>query len=184
MALTDLLEKHRAAILQRWLQLIVDTYPADTARFLLREKDRFLNPVGYTIAQETAVLLDEIARGQNAERLGNSLDNMLRIRAVQEFPPSEAVVFVFLLKKAVRDELASEPQESRLLAEMLSLESRIDEAALRAFDIYMSRREKIYEIKANEVRRRSEKLMERLNRIYGGAAEPPNLDEPDSPSSD
>ena len=54
MALEHLLSQKRAAILDRWLQLIIESYPADSSIFLKQEKDRFVNPVGYTISQEIA----------------------------------------------------------------------------------------------------------------------------------
>ena len=42
----------RAAILRRCLNGIFETYPPETARFMSNEDDRFLNPVGCTIARE------------------------------------------------------------------------------------------------------------------------------------
>jgi hypothetical protein len=51
---------------------------------------------------------------------------------------------------------------------VLKLESRIDELALLAFEIYMQCREKIYECRVNEVKGQREiamKLLERTNRI-------------------
>jgi len=166
--LADLLKPDRTAVLMRWSQLIVETYPPDTASFLQREKDRFLNPVGYTIAQETGAILDELVGGLDSARLSRSLDNLMGIRAVQEFSPSQAVGLIFLLKRVVRDGLGSRVQESRTFEELLELESRVDAAALIAFDAYMKRRERVYEIGANEAKRRVGVLLQRMNRLYGG----------------
>ena len=46
MALGDLLLRNEAAILKRWFNLILETYPADTAPLMRKDKDRFTNPVG------------------------------------------------------------------------------------------------------------------------------------------
>lgn len=162
-----MLTRDSEAILKRWVDLIVESYPADTAGFLRREKDPFLNPVGHTISQEAALILGEVLGGKNADRLATSLDSIIRIRAVQDFAPSQAVDFVFLLKKAVRDGLKADSGDGRGHRELLEFESAVDSMALLAFDIYMRRREKIHEIRANEIRKRSAWLLDRLNRVYG-----------------
>lgn len=184
MALAELLLEREATILQRWFDLIADTYPPDTARFLRQEKDPFLNPVGSSIAREIKVIFAELQRGGSTDKLASALDGIAQIRAVQEFTPGRALAFIFLLKRAVRDDLASHLRDGSLWGELLAYESRIDEAALVAFDIYMRRREKIHEIRTNEIRQRSELLLERLSRIYGGPErEPPDVDRPDSTPS-
>ena len=170
MVLEHLLSQKRAAILERWFQLILETYPADTSRFLKREKDRFINPVGSTISQEMEALYDELLQEMNSVKLADSLDNIIKIRSVQDFSPSQAIAFVFLLKQAIREELEDEIQEQRILDELLAFESHIDKLALLAFDIYVRCREKIHEIRLNEVRAERERafrLLERINKTYG-----------------
>ncbi len=166
MVLEHLLPQKRAAILERWFQLVLGTYPADTSRFLKQEKDRFINPVGYAISQEIEALYDELLQGMNSDKLADCLDNIIRIRAVQDFSPSQTIAFIFLLKKAIREELASEITENRVFEELLKFESRIDKLVLLAFDIYMKCREKVFEIRVNEVKAERErvfKLLERTN---------------------
>jgi len=165
--LKNLLSEHKPAILRRWFNLIVETYPSDASALYRREKDQFLNPVGYTIARQIEIIYDELFQGMNRERLSLSLDDIARIRAVQEFSPSQALVFVFLLKKAMREELDDEIRRDVALEELLEFESRIDELALLAFDAYVKCREKIYDIRANELRDRSKILLERMNLMYG-----------------
>ncbi len=170
MVLESLLSQNRAAILERWFQLILETYPAGTSRFLKKEKDRFVNPVGYTTSREIGVLYEELLRGMDSDKLSVSLDNIIRIRSVQDFSPSQAIAFIFVLKKAIREELASEIRENQLFEELLRFESRIDELALLALDIYMKCREKVYEIRVNEVkaeRERAFKLLEGTYIMYG-----------------
>jgi hypothetical protein len=87
------------------------------------------------------------------------LDEIIRIRALQNFTPSQALAFIFLLKIVIREELAEEIRKENLAAEILELESRIDGLALLGFDVYTKRREKIYEIKADEAKRRVSGLM-------------------------
>jgi len=58
--------------------------------------------VGYTISQEINVLYEELLQGRvDSDKTATSLDSIIRIRAIQDFSPHEAVSFVFLLKKAI-----------------------------------------------------------------------------------
>ena len=164
MVLEHLLPQKRAAILERWFQLILETYPADTSRFLKQQKDRFINPVGYTISQEIEALYDELLQEMNSDKLAACLDNIIRIRAVQDFPPSQTIAFIFLLKKAIREELASEIAENRVLEELLKFESKIDKLVLLALDIYMKCREKVFEIRVNEAKAERERVLKLLDR--------------------
>lgn len=170
MALEHFLSENKATILERWYRLILETYPPNTSRFLKREKDRFVNPVGYTISQEIGVLYDELLTGMDLEKLTTSLENIIKIRSVQDFPPSEGVVFIHLLKRTMREELEGKFPSDRIFEEWAQLESKIDTLALLAFDIYMRCREKIFEIKVNEVkgeRERIFKLLERTRLVSG-----------------
>jgi len=137
MSLKDLLAKNKAAVLGKWHALVLDTYPADSSAFFKKEKDRFLNPVGFTIATEIESLYDGLLQGTSCDQLSASLDSIIRIRAVQDFSPSKAIGFLLLLKKAIRDELWSPIKDGRLLEELLDFESRLDELALLATDIYV-----------------------------------------------
>lgn len=164
MALGHFLEGNRAAILERWNHLIVETYPPNTSRFLRRERDRFINPVGYTISQEIGVLFEELLGGMDLERISRSLENIMKIRSVQDFPPSEGVGVILLLKKTIREKLGSEVSDVRVFEEWSALESKIDSMALLAFDIYMKCREKIFEIKVNEVKGETQRILRLLER--------------------
>ncbi len=47
----EALVERRDAIVAEWLERTLLTYPGQTSRFLLHEKDRFRNPVGHTLRQ-------------------------------------------------------------------------------------------------------------------------------------
>jgi len=170
MALEHYLSQKKAAILNTWHHLIMETYPLDTSVVLKREKDRFANPVEYTISQAIEVLYDELLHNMEPDRLSVSLDNIIRIRSVQDFPPSQAIVFVFLLKKAIREVLANDIGKSLDYKNLLEFESRIDELVLLALNIYVKCREKVYEIRLNEIKVQGEqalRLLEISNPAYG-----------------
>jgi len=99
--------------------------------------------------------------------LSGKLEGIVKIRSVQQFNPSQALSFIFMLKKALRMELADQEANIRYQEELRLLETTIDQVALLLFDSYMAYREKIYEIKANELKMRSLKLLERINMAQG-----------------
>ena len=167
MALTKLLTEHKDAILQRWLNLITDTYPTEASAFL-KGKDRFSNPVGYTISQETNALYEELLQGRvDSDKTSTSLDGIIRIRAIQDFSPHEAVSFVFLLKKAMIEELGSEIEKEQSFREWLDFEPGIDKLASLAFDKYVECREEICQLRVKEVKADREMALKLLNLVGG-----------------
>jgi len=165
MKIENLLSQKRAAILERWFDVMLETYPIDTSMFLKKQKDRFANPVGYTISQGIEGLFEELLQGMDSGKVSSFLDNIVRVRAVQDFPPSQAMAFIFLLKKVIKEELKSEIRENGLAEELLIFESKIDALALLSFDIYMKCREKIYEIRVKEVKNSVHMLLRKANLI-------------------
>ena len=162
MKVENLLKQKASHIQKRWLNLIIDTYPADSQRFLREQKDRFANPVGTTITRAVESLYRELLQEMDPEKVTASLDEIVRIRAVQDFTPARAMSFLFQLKKVLREELQQEIKESTAACEeLLALESRVDEMALRGFDLYMNCREKVYEIRAKEAKNHVSRLLQR-----------------------
>ena len=161
MKLEKLLSEKGPAILDRWLKLILESYPADTQRFLKKQKDPFANPVRHTISREIENIYKELLQGLDREKVSPFLDRIIRIRAVQDFPPSQALDFIFLLKKVIREALGKEVGEHQLSDDLLVLESKIDDLALIAFDVYMACREKLYSLSANEARNQVYRLLQK-----------------------
>lgn len=165
MKLREFLSEKRAAIREKWFDSILASYPADTSNFLKSHKDKFTNPVGSAIAGAVDGILGELIEGgrlpAEAGAAPGYLDDIIRIRAVQGFTASEAVSFVLALKKIIRAEVGGGKEAGGLLGEMPGLEDRIDALALLSFDIYMRCREKVYDLKANELRQRTFRLLQR-----------------------
>ena len=165
MGLENLLFQNQSAILKRWLHLILETYPADTAIIMRKDKNQFTNPVGSTISREIEVLFGKLCEGIHDEKCRASLDSILKIRSVQDFSPSKAVGFIFLLKRAIGETLKNEICKESVMDEWLQFQSRIDDLALQAFDTYMDCREKICEIRVNQAKAEKEmafRMMERM----------------------
>ena len=167
MKLEKLLSQRESDILKRWLESILDTYPADTKRFLKKQHNRFANPVGHTISKETENLYRELCnKGDiDPERISPILDRIIRVRAIQDFTPSQAILFIFTLKRVIREELKGEIGDKEFSEDLLRFEEKIDKTALIAFDLYMKRREKIYEIMAKQAKNQVSSLLRKTGLV-------------------
>lgn len=143
----------RQAVLDRWRALTFAAYAERGERFLSGEPDRFRNPVGHVLGENLGLLLDGILADAPAEDLRPALDAIVRIRAVQDLPPSVAVEFVFLLKRALREESGGGKWD--LPPEVpAGLLERIDRLALHAFDLYVQCHRQLHELRLREIRAR------------------------------
>ncbi len=149
--------EHRDEILERWIDVVMEGYPEETAKFLRSRSDRFANPVGAGLREGLAELLDGVLRGDEPDELTSALDLVIRVRAVQEFAPSAAVGFVLDLKNVLREVARVEAADG-----WDALDHRIDRLGLCAFDVYMRCREQMWMIRAKEIRNQSVGIMERM----------------------
>lgn len=163
MKLKEFLAQNKKVILEKWFHRIIDSYPADSSNFLRHEKNRFNNPVGYTISRDIEYLYDALCDEATDERLASCLEFIVRIRAVQDFTPSQAMAFIPVLKDVVHETQVEQAGDCSTESELADFDRRVDRLCLLGFDVYMKCREKIYEIKANEAKMRVYKLLERTN---------------------
>ncbi len=163
----SLLAQRRPALTKRWIDAVLSTYSADAAGFMRRQKDPFANPGGHLIDECIPVLLDALDRGVERDQVEGPLEGLLKLRALQDFTPSEAVAFVFAVKTMLREELDFEP----LAPEWSTLDTRVDALGLVAFDVYMRCREKVYEVRYNQLKKMNYVMLERANRDMPRAAE-------------
>ncbi len=159
--LEDLLQENRSQLVQEWYEQAYCSYPGETAKFLKRQKDEFANPVGATFSKELEKIFDELLLEESTDNLPNSIDAIVRVRAVQDFPPSSAVAFFQELKEVVRQKLGAQIQKYGLQQELYLFESKVDQLSLLVFDIYMKCREKLWELKAKEAQLRTKNLLRR-----------------------
>ncbi len=158
MTVTEVLARKKYAVIDRCVRLTMETYPAESITFLQEEKDPFVNPVGSTLRRELRTILEGIIASDKTEQLIPSLDAIVRIRAVQDFLPSEALAFTVHLKKAIREELRNELISPDLVNDLEAFDLRIDALTLAAFDLYTKCREKIAEIRLGEARSERDRL--------------------------
>jgi hypothetical protein len=161
MKLHRLLENKKPVILKKWLAIIFDTYAADTAKFFNGDKDMFANPVGHTITGNAEYIIEGLIRGEDAAALSACLERIIRIRAVQDFTPVQAVSFMNSLKTVISGQLKPEIRRHRLWDEWEELQASIDNLSLQAYELHAKMKEKIQHIRMKE-RENNERFLIKL----------------------
>ncbi|TGE33135.1 hypothetical protein E4K68_08320 [Desulfosporosinus sp. Sb-LF] len=166
MNLTALLEEKRSIILEKWFDGILGTYPTDTSGFMKKQKDRFANPVGHSISQGIQGIFGALLGEKDFAEGLPFLEDIIKVRAIQDFTSAQAMGFIFLLKRTVRETLIEEIRQNQIYDELLDFESKVDELALFAFNIYVKCREQLYELKSEELKRMTHTLLKKANLAY------------------
>jgi len=133
------------AILDAWFDKTIEIYPDQARGSISQIAERFRNPVGFSVRESLAKLLEELAGEMDVVRAGEAAEEIVRLRAVQDCSPTEAVGFVFQLREIIRAHHAE--------AEFVDLERRLDELALVTFGRYMKCREDLALVRFNEAKR-------------------------------
>lgn len=155
------LQLKKDAVAKRWLQDIYGTYAPETAKFLKRVKDPFSNPVGHTLITSTAAICDQICGDEmDADTVCTHLVEIIKVRAVQDMSPAQALSFVFLFKAAARVEIGNDVPAATLEI----LDHRVDQTALFAFDIYTKCREQMYQLRNQEMQRHVSVIIDKFNK--------------------
>lgn len=134
-----------AEIAERWLRRTLASYPAKVQPFIAAESDPFRNPVGSTLRRGLAAIVRESLGVMDTQALAVAVDELIRLRAVQDFTPREALRFIFDLRAAAAESGVPLPAD---------FPARVDQIALLAFDKYMACREQIFDLRARELRLR------------------------------
>ncbi len=159
-----LISGHEEAIAKKWLEAALKSYQAEAASFFLKEKNRFANPVSGMLSESLTKVVEGLAGQASNDDLAESLDPAIRVRAVQDFTPAQAVSFIFLLKQIIRDVVGKKADNAEKIRQV---DQKIDELALIGFNKYVECREKIFKIQAYEVRNRTFKAFERAGLMVG-----------------
>jgi hypothetical protein len=167
---TDLiafLGAERRAIGEAWLEQALAEYGSEYGHFARQNADPFANPVGAILRHGLEALFEALLEDAGAERYHAALEPIVRIKAVQEAPPSEALAFVPMLKSVIRTRMAGRTAPAIFGGALERFDARIDRVALLAFDIYAECRERLFRVRINELQRRTAGLL-RFHERAGG----------------
>lgn len=150
MKLSDILQDKKDKILSIWIDRTLNSYTS--SGFFKKSKDHFANPVGANIKDGLTRVLDLLLQEAAIEEFSKPLDQVIRIRAVQEFSPSQAVVPFLELKWIIRQVLSEKKKHILPELDLDTLDCEIDRVALAAFDIYTQCREQLYQVRIKELK--------------------------------
>ncbi len=164
----DIFREHKESLVRQWVENVFASYPLDTKGFLRTQEDPFLNPVG----EMTHTVLDVLYDAVTGEHLIKgkaeaALERFVKLRAVQDFPPSQALGILYAFKSILRTALLEICRKEGLLEDLLEAESRLDTLALLAFDLYVKDRETLAEQRIREIRMQHAQLVRWAQRMDG-----------------
>ncbi len=160
-ALYVLLWPHKEAMIKRWTDIVHGTYPFQTVGFLRTGTDRFTNPVGFRTSDAAKALMETIfAEQPDEEAVKKAVEEIIRVRAIQDFPPETAVGVFFAMKEVIREVVRNSGEASdALLPALWEMESRIDAVVLLAFGAYARDREALHRLRVEESKRQHAQLL-------------------------
>lgn len=150
MDLAEAFRNYREKIVDRWVDYTLSTYTSSD--FFKREKDKFANPVGGSIRGALEQLFDLLANNKDPQQFREPVEKFVRIRAVQEFTPAQAVAPLNAVKHITREILAADKERSVFIKDLYDFEFNVDLAVLAAFDLYMESRERLYQTRIHEIK--------------------------------
>lgn len=163
MSWVEAIDRNKQKIINQWFQAVVETYPEETAKFLKSQKNPFLNPVGAAIKEGLEGILNWIISGGQTGEVTPFLDRIIRVRAIQEFKPSDALKFIADLRWIVREVCSAEAEIASVIDNLNAL---VDRLLMESFDVFSKCREDLYEVRLQEVKNRTFRLLQRAGIVY------------------
>lgn len=150
MRLDEAFRNYREKIVNKWVDYTLSTYGA--SGFFKKERDKFSNPVGGNTREALDRLYVLLTRNKDPNEFDAPLEQVMKIRSIQEFTASQAVAPLHAVKHITRDVLNRDKETENLTAELYDFEFAVDLMVLAAFDLYMQYRERLYQVRMAEIK--------------------------------
>lgn len=160
------LNKHKDIIFKKWKELFYSSLGKESAKFFMREVDKFQNPIGHRVNEVFDGLLDSVFGDFDLDRVGYFIDKFMQLRAVQENTPSRALYPFLQLKRVLREEIGEDILKKYGVEEFLKIEDRVNTMIFIGFDCFWKYKERINQIRYDEWRRAHYLLLKRAGLVY------------------
>ena len=150
MDLAEAFRNYEDKIVDQWVEYTLSSYKSST--FFKKAPDKFANPVGGNTREALGKLFKLLSKNADPKEFVAPLDQIMRIRSIQEFAASEAVGPIHAVKHITREILEKDKERKHLIAELYDFEFAVDMAVLAAFDLYMQCRERLYKVRIQEIK--------------------------------
>lgn len=159
--LKEVLRAHEKELLSGWFEQMMHSYPVEARKYFKKVNSEFTNPVGASLYHSLDKLLQTLlSDAPDADAVNENVHMILRIKAVQEVLPSQAVSFVPALKQIVEQVCGKALKDAGVTTqEWLDFYSDLDTVGLYAFDSYSESRELIYKMRLDQIRQTNDILV-------------------------
>ena len=136
MSTEDIISARRDAAIQKWTEAVFAMYPFETTGFIRTQRDQFANPVGHATRAAGEQIYDAVTgRDVDMEKVHASVAALIRIRAVQDLKPEQAVGVLYLYKSVLRELLLADMLAAGDVQGFLDMGDRLDTLCLMAFNL-------------------------------------------------
>jgi len=153
-----LIEQNKEKIHEQWLARRLSIFSEQKKSLIMTQMDQFQNPIRHEMAEGLAGILAHFSN--KGEHFSHAMDQITRVLAIQDFPPSRAMAMFYELKGIVR-EIAKKTGVGFGAKEWREFNCRVEQMTLEAFDSYVGHREKIYQLKVDESKNRAFMLLKK-----------------------
>ena len=150
MDLAEAFRNYEEKIVSQWVDYTLSSYKSST--FFKKGTDKFANPVGGNTREALSELYRLLTKNADPKEFIAPLDQIMRIRSIQDFSASEAVAPIHAVKHITREILAKDSERKQCIADLYDFEFAVDMAVLAAFDLYMQCREQLYKVRIKEIK--------------------------------
>jgi RsbT co-antagonist protein rsbRD N-terminal domain len=150
MDLAEAFRNYEDKIVSQWVDYTLSSYKSST--FFKKGSDKFANPVGGNTREALGKLFKLLSKNADPKEFVAPLEQIMRIRSIQEFTPSQAVAPIHAVKHITREILAKDSERKQFIADLYDFEFAVDLAVLAAFDLYMQCREQLYKVRIKEIK--------------------------------
>jgi len=157
-SLNTLLAQNQQQILEKWLNLRLAIFSKQKQSLIMTQMDQFQNPIRHQLHEGLKVILENFDK--KGEKFKEALEQICRILAIQDFPPSKAMALFYELKGIVR-KLAKKTGVGFNAKDWVEFNSTIESMTLETFDCYSAQREKIYQLKVDESKNKAFMLLKK-----------------------
>jgi len=157
-SLNTLLAQNQQQILEKWLNLRLAIFSKQKQSLIMTQMDQFQNPIRHQLHEGLKVILENFDK--KGEKFIEALEQICRILAIQDFPPSKAMALFYELKGIVR-KLAKKTGVGFKAKDWVEFNSTIESMTLETFDCYSAQREKIYQLKVDESKNKAFMLLKK-----------------------
>ena len=157
-SMKSLIEQNKEWILEKWLNRRLALFSKQKHSLIAAQMDQFQNPIRHEIFEGLKAILDNFET--KGEKFTESLDQISRVLAIQDFPPSRAMSLFYELKEIIQ-ERAKKTGVSFGHKEWVEFNSRVEKMTLEAFDNYIGHRETIYQLKVDESKNKAFMLLKK-----------------------